>query len=77
MAFAASLSACNFPTGPAMGLTLEAVQQTMAAVTPLATNALQVTREQARDTDSGESRRAFPPSPTLVRRRLVGARMVE
>ena len=36
VALVASLSACNFPTGPTRGLTLEAVRQTMAAVTPLA-----------------------------------------
>jgi LasA protease len=42
-AFVGALSACNFPTGSARGLTLEAVRQTMAAVTPLASVTLPAT----------------------------------
>jgi len=60
MAFVASLSACNFPTGPARGLTLEAVRQTMAAVTPLATSTPPATQGASPTPTPARIERPFP-----------------
>ncbi|MGH2605206.1 MAG: LysM peptidoglycan-binding domain-containing protein, partial [Anaerolineales bacterium] len=43
VAFIASMLACNFPARPTRGLTIEAIQLTMDAVTPLATSTTSAT----------------------------------